>query len=112
MYNIRVDSAVSYALCIFIMFHNIPFICSSQQTGDPRSLAFLQPYLKAAKQIMEAFSWEHSPLARVECSDWPDICDEYNVTRYPTVKIFQRSRFLKDYKGALDTDSIVKAYKL
>ncbi|XP_072032588.1 thioredoxin domain-containing protein 16-like isoform X2 [Amphiura filiformis] len=79
---------------------------------DPRSLAFLHPYHQAAKTLMKDFSLEKSPLARVECSDWPDVCDKNNVTRFPTIKVFEWKKFVRDYTGSLDTDSVVSFYKL
>ena len=28
-------------------------------------------------------------VAVVCCSDWPDVCDKYNITTYPTVFLFR-----------------------
>ncbi|PIK52493.1 putative thioredoxin domain-containing protein 16 isoform X4 [Apostichopus japonicus] len=51
-----------------------------------------------------------NPMARVECSNWPDVCGLNNVTMYPTLKIFKASVQTKDYLGRLDEANVLKSY--
>lgn len=54
------------------------------------------------------------PLAKVDCtseSGGKDICSEYGVQGYPTLKIFKNGEVSQDYQGPRDADGIVKYMK-
>jgi len=50
------------------------------------------------------------PLAKVDCTSdgGKDICSEYGVSGYPTLKIFKGGEFSAEYNGPRDADGIVK----
>ncbi|CAG2177964.1 unnamed protein product [Oppiella nova] len=50
------------------------------------------------------------PLAKVDCTTdaGKDICSEYGVTGYPTLKIFKGGDFASEYGGPREADGIVK----
>lgn len=51
------------------------------------------------------------PLAKVDCTSdagGKDICSEYGVSGYPTLKIFKGGEFSQEYQGPRDADGIVK----
>lgn len=83
-------------------------------SGNPRSLAFLDSFDSAAESILAFFSSESQepPLARVECSSWPDVCDKNNVTVYPTVKMYRGQSDIATYGGILDKNNVLKSYLL
>ena len=65
-------------------------------------------YEEAAKKL--AAEDPAVPLAKVDCtneSGGKDICGQYEVQGYPTVKIFRNGQ-ASDYDGGRDADSIVK----
>ncbi|KAF9193206.1 protein disulfide-isomerase precursor [Haplosporangium sp. Z 767] len=67
----------------------------------------LEPeYEVAATQLKE----DGIPLAKVDCTVEMDLCKEYEVTGYPTLKVFQKG-VPKDYKGARKSEGIVKYLK-
>lgn len=54
------------------------------------------------------------PLAKVDCtseSGGKDICSEYGVSGYPTLKIFKNGEFAQEYSGPREADGIVKYMK-
>ncbi|XP_071484935.1 thioredoxin domain-containing protein 16-like [Diadema antillarum] len=81
---------------------------------NPRSLAFLQSFESASQSIISMFPEESldTPLARVECSSWPDVCDKSNVTVYPTVKMYKERSDIATYGGILDEGNFLKSYIL
>ncbi|XP_063957934.1 thioredoxin domain-containing protein 16-like [Lytechinus pictus] len=81
---------------------------------NPRSLAFLDSFDSAAESIMSFSSTESQepPLGRVECSNWPDVCDKNNVTVYPTVKMYREQSDIATYGGILDKSNVLKSYLL
>ncbi|XP_054158254.1 protein disulfide-isomerase A3-like [Oppia nitens] len=50
------------------------------------------------------------PLAKVDCTSdgGKDICSEYGVSGYPTLKIFKGGEFASEYNGPRESDGIVK----
>jgi len=53
------------------------------------------------------------PLAKVDCTSdgGKEICNEYGVSGYPTLKIFKGGEFSAEYNGPRDSDGIVKYMK-
>lgn len=54
------------------------------------------------------------PLAKVDCtseSGGKDICSEFGVSGYPTLKIFKGGEFAQEYQGPREADGIVKYMK-
>lgn len=51
-------------------------------------------------------------LGKVDCTgDAKELCDKYNVARYPSIKIFQNGKFVKDYEDPRNALAIVKYMK-
>ncbi|XP_064600782.1 thioredoxin domain-containing protein 16-like [Liolophura sinensis] len=73
------------------------------------SAAFLHAYAEAGASFK---SPDESPLARVECFDWTDVCQKENITMYPTVHFYRKGQRQMVYNGHLGTDSILSAIKL
>ncbi|KAI1293631.1 Protein disulfide-isomerase A3 [Halotydeus destructor] len=66
-------------------------------------------YTKAATALKQ--SDPPVPLAKVDCTveaGGKDICSEYGVQGYPTLKIFKGGEFSQEYQGPRDADGIVK----
>eukprot|EP00058_Branchiostoma_floridae_P026883 XP_002612374.1 hypothetical protein BRAFLDRAFT_78229 [Branchiostoma floridae] len=78
---------------------------------EPRSAAFLASYSEASLALRDETS-NSSPLARVACDDWPDVCQLNNVSSYPVTKVYRNGQYLKDYRGMLDTTALVNFVKL
>ncbi|XP_035679557.1 thioredoxin domain-containing protein 16-like isoform X2 [Branchiostoma floridae] len=78
---------------------------------EPRSAAFLSSYSEASLDLKDEPS-NSSPLARVACDDWPDVCQLNNVSSYPVTKVYRDGQYLKDYRGMLDTTALVNFVKL
>ncbi|XP_067681372.1 thioredoxin domain-containing protein 16-like [Haliotis asinina] len=78
---------------------------------DSRSMAFLRAYGEASYSLEDKHA-SRSPLGRVNCYDWTDVCGQQNVSSYPTVRFFKKGQDPVDYKGALDTDAVVSVVKL
>lgn len=54
------------------------------------------------------------PLAKVDCTSeagGKDICSEFGVQGYPTLKIFKGGEFAQEYNGPREADGIVKYMK-
>ncbi|KAF9271293.1 protein disulfide-isomerase precursor, partial [Mortierella alpina] len=67
----------------------------------------LEPeYEAAATQLKEI----GVPLAKVDCTTEKELCKQYEVTGYPTLKVF-KAGVPKDYKGPRKTDGIVSYLK-
>jgi len=69
-------------------------------------------YAKAATSLKSADP--PVPLAKVDCTSeagGKDICGEYGVSGYPTLKIFKGGEFAQEYQGPRDADGIVKYMK-
>ncbi|CEP18291.1 hypothetical protein [Parasitella parasitica] len=45
-------------------------------------------------------------IAKVDCTENQDLCQRYDITGYPTLKVFRRGE-TSDYKGARKADGIV-----
>ncbi|KAG0259958.1 protein disulfide-isomerase precursor [Mortierella polycephala] len=67
----------------------------------------LEPEYEMAATQLKA---DGIPLAKVDCTVETDLCKEYGVTGYPTLKVFKMGVPM-DYKGARKSDGIVKYIK-
>ena len=58
--------------------------------------ALAPEYEEAATTLKE----KNIPLAKVDCTEEADLCKEYGVDGYPTVKVFRGLDNIKSYGGA------------
>lgn len=59
-------------------------------------------YEKAATTLKE----QDIPLGKVDCTENADLCQDYEVRGYPTLKVFRKGN-TSDYKGARKAEGIV-----
>lgn len=65
---------------------------------DARSAAFMYAFADAAT---------HTPgLATLDCYDWTDVCQQQNVTSFPTIRIYRRGYPTIPYKGPLSSHAV------
>ncbi|KAF8424964.1 thioredoxin-like domain-containing protein, partial [Tirmania nivea] len=65
--------------------------------------ALAPEYEAAATKLKE----KEIPLVKVDCTEEQDLCQEYGVSGYPTVKVFRGLETNTPYNGARKTDAIV-----
>jgi len=58
--------------------------------------ALAPEYEEAATALKE----KNIPLAKVDCTVEADLCKEYGVEGYPTIKVFRGLDSIKPYQGA------------
>jgi protein disulfide-isomerase A1 len=58
--------------------------------------ALAPEYEEAATALKE----KNIPLAKVDCTQEADLCKEYGVEGYPTIKVFRGLDNIKPYQGA------------
>ena len=58
--------------------------------------ALAPEYEEAATTLKE----KNIPLAKVDCTEEADLCKEYGVDGYPSVKVFRGLDSIKAYNGA------------
>ena len=54
-------------------------------------------YAKAAEDLKA--EGVKGRLAMLDCTNNPEITEEYEIAGYPTLKLFKNGKFIKDYKG-------------
>jgi len=67
---------------------------TGRRCGHCKALA--PEYEEAATQLKE----KNVALAKVDCTVEADLCKEYGVEGYPTVKVFRGPDNVKPYQGA------------
>lgn len=45
-------------------------------------------------------------LALYDCTDGGDIIDEYDISHFPTIKLFRDGKFERDYDGKRTLDDL------
>ncbi|RPB29059.1 protein disulfide isomerase [Terfezia boudieri ATCC MYA-4762] len=65
--------------------------------------ALAPEYEAAATKLKE----KDIPLVKVDCTEEQDLCQEFGVSGYPTVKVFRGLESNTPYNGARKTDAIV-----
>nr|ADD38808.1 Probable protein disulfide-isomerase ER-60 [Lepeophtheirus salmonis] len=71
--------------------------------GHCKSLA--PAYEQAASELLQ-----NSPpisLVKVNCPENEELCKEFDVSGYPTLKIFKKGKIISDYKGGRTKNDIV-----
>ena len=88
------------------------FYLKTDGTGMAAALAF-----GAAAKILNRREETKISLLRIQCMDWPDICEKHGVFIYPTVKVFTGTKngseesemdfSTRDWRGMIDVDIVV-----
>jgi protein disulfide-isomerase A1 len=63
--------------------------------------ALAPEYELAASELKE----KNIPLVKVDCTEEGDLCKDYGVEGYPTLKIFRGLDSVKPYQGARKSDA-------
>lgn len=79
---------------------------------NPICMTFVEDYQEAGLVASDWTKNGSNPLARVECSDWPDVCELNNVTNYPVLKLYKTSNLIEDYHGGFEIRNVLKAFFL
>ncbi|CAG9857417.1 unnamed protein product [Phyllotreta striolata] len=61
-------------------------------------------YFRAAKEL-SAIGHKQC-MAMVDCSENPDVADEFKITGFPTIKLFKNGKFVMDYTGKRTHDDL------
>ncbi|ESO86148.1 hypothetical protein LOTGIDRAFT_235523 [Lottia gigantea] len=75
---------------------------------DAKSMAVLRIFGESAEMLKD----EKSQLASLSCYDWTDVCGKQNISRYPTIRLYQNGKYVNDYRGAFDVQAVVNTVKL
>ncbi|KAK4689461.1 hypothetical protein P7C73_g637, partial [Tremellales sp. Uapishka_1] len=76
----------------------------SEVLSEPLALVDLAPhYEEAATELKSA---KKIKLAKVDCTEQQEVCSQYGVTGYPTLKVF-RNGVPTDYAGPRKADGII-----
>ncbi|KAL9107039.1 MAG: hypothetical protein Q9227_007985 [Pyrenula ochraceoflavens] len=65
--------------------------------------ALAPEYEEAATALKE----KNIPLVKVDCTEETELCKEYGVEGYPTVKVFRGAENIKPYQGARKAPAII-----
>lgn len=66
-------------------------------------------YLKAA-ELLKAGGFK-CKLAMIDCTENPDITEEYEITGFPTIKLFLNGKEITEYKGKRTSEDFVNFMK-
>ncbi|VEN40613.1 unnamed protein product [Callosobruchus maculatus] len=61
-------------------------------------------YIEAAKDL--ASQGYEQCMAMVDCTENPEVTEEYDISGFPTVKLFKNGKFVADYKGKRTPEDI------
>jgi protein disulfide-isomerase A1 len=67
--------------------------------------ALAPEYEEAATTLKE----KNIPLAKVDCTEESDLCAEYGVEGYPTLKVFRGADTITAYSGARKAPAYVQS---
>ncbi|XP_053330282.1 thioredoxin domain-containing protein 16 [Spea bombifrons] len=73
------------------------------------SMTFLRSFLEMAEKYNNTLDVY---LARVDCSDWPYVCSDENVTSIPVAKIYQMGKEPYFYTGMMGSEDLAKFISL
>ncbi|XP_042218634.1 thioredoxin domain-containing protein 16-like [Homarus americanus] len=77
---------------------------------DPVSNALLQHMSAITPKLRDYGS--HSSFHRIDCFDWPNICDSAGITTYPVLRLHPKGRRNITYEGPINGDYILKTVLL
>lgn len=66
-------------------------------------------YIKAA-ELLKAGGYK-CKLAMVDCTENPDLAEEYEISGFPTIKLFHNGQEIIEYKGKRTIEDFVNFMK-
>ncbi|GAB6024968.1 hypothetical protein CHUAL_010064 [Chamberlinius hualienensis] len=84
---------------------------------DPNCQVTMQHMVEVRRHLESVNDLTKRPplLAKLNCFDWPKLCQSNDITKYPTIKIFiKENNDIRSYTygGLIDSKSILSALKL
>lgn len=76
---------------------------TAAETKPGHCKALAPEYEAAATTLTE----KNIPLAKVDCTEQADLCQEFGVEGYPTLKVFRGTQNVNPYTGARKADAYV-----
>ncbi|KAM8921139.1 thioredoxin domain-containing protein 16 [Pelodytes ibericus] len=73
------------------------------------SVTFLQSFVEMAVKYNDSLNVN---LARINCEDWPHLCNQQNITSIPIAKIYQHGRDPLPYTGMMGAEGLAKFIQL
>ncbi|XP_057315491.1 uncharacterized protein LOC130656584 [Hydractinia symbiolongicarpus] len=65
-------------------------------------------FMPTYKEIASKLKKDGIATARLNCEKYHDKCVHYDVSSYPTLKIFQKGEFFADYEGNMESEDIIE----
>ncbi|XP_030756821.1 protein disulfide-isomerase A5 [Sitophilus oryzae] len=65
----------------------------------------MKPDYVAAAQQLQSEGYDKC-MAIIDCTENPDIAEEYNIQGFPTIKLFKNGKHIADYDGKRSVDDI------
>lgn len=66
-------------------------------------------YTQAAEQL--SASGFKGRLAMLDCTENPEVTEEYEISGFPTIKLFRNGRIIREYTGKRTIEDLVNFMK-
>lgn len=68
-----------------------------------------EDYLKAAAELKA--EGHDCQVAMFDCSENPEMTEKFEISGFPTVKLFKKGKYIKDYNGKRTKDDLMTFVK-